>query len=56
MRQPLRILRGHYLSLIGVVGCLGVGLGPREWGLGLGSAGLLLIIMRYMVKDIFDQR
>ena len=48
--------RGHYLYLIGFVGCLAVVFGPREWGLELGSAVLLLLIMLYMAKDIFDKR
>ena len=55
-RTPVwrKIRRGRYLYLIGVVGCLVAVFGLREWGLGLGSAGLLLLIMLYMTKDIFD--
>jgi len=48
--------RGRYFYLVGVVGCLGAVIGLREWGLELGSAGLLLLIMLYMTKDIFDKR
>ena len=51
-----KIRRGRYLYLIGVVGCLVAVFGLREWGLGLGSAGLLLLIMLYMTKDIYDKR
>ena len=51
-----KVPRGRYLYLIGVVGCLAAVLGSREWGLELGSAVLLLLIMLYMTKDIFDKR
>ncbi len=47
---------GRFLYLIGVVGCLAAVFGLREWGLELCSAGLLLIIMLYMTKDVFDKR
>ncbi len=56
MQVWCKIRRGPYLYLIGVVGCLAVVLGPREWGLELGSAALLLLIMLYMAKDIFDKQ
>ena len=51
-----KVRRGRYLYLIGVVGCLVTVFGLREGGLELGSAGLLLIIMLYMTKDVFDKR
>ena len=51
-----KIRRGRYFYLVGVVGCLAAVFGLREWGLELGSAGLLLIIMLYMTKDVFDKR
>ncbi len=51
-----KIRRGPYLYLLGIVGCLVAVLGPREWGLELGSAVLLLLIMLYMAKDIFDKQ
>ena len=51
-----KVPRGRYLYLIGVVGCLAAVFGLREWGLELGSAVLLLLIMLYMTKDVFDKR
>ncbi len=51
-----KVRRGRYLYLIGVVGCLVAVFGLREWGLELGSAGLLLLIMLYMTKDVIDKR
>ena len=51
-----KVRRDRYLYLIAVVGCLVAVFGLREWDLGLGSAGLLLLIMLYMTKDIFDER
>ncbi len=51
-----KVRRDRYLYLIGVVGCSGAAIGLREWGLELGSAGLLLLIMLYMTKDVFDKR
>ncbi len=57
-RMPVwrKVPCGRFLYLIGVVGCLAAVFGLREWGLELGSAGLLLIIMLYMTKDVFDKR
>ena len=51
-----KIRRSRYLYLIAVVGCLAVVFGPREWGLELGTAVLLLLIMLYMAKDIFEKQ
>ncbi len=51
-----KIWRGPYLYLLGIVACLAAVLGIREWGQELGLAVLLLLIMLYMAKDIFDKR
>ncbi len=51
-----KVRRGPYLYLLGIVGCLAVVFGPREWGLELGSAVLLLLIILYMAKDIFEKQ
>ena len=51
-----KIRRVRYFYLVGVAGCLVAVLGPREWGLELGSAVLLLLIMLYMAIEIFDER
>ncbi len=57
-RKPVwrKIRRGPYLYLLGIVAFLGAVFGIREWGQELGLAVLLLLIMLYMAKDIFDKR
>ncbi len=51
-----KIWRGPYLYFLGVAACLAAVFGLREGGQELGLAVLLLLIMVYMAKDIFDKR
>ncbi len=51
-----KIRRGRLFYLVSVVGCLVAVFGLREWGLELGSAVLLLLIMLYMAKDTFEKQ
>ena len=51
-----KIRRGRYFYFIGFVACLVAVFGLREWGLELGSAVLLLLIMLYMAKDTFEKQ
>ncbi len=51
-----KIRRGPCLYLLGIVACLAAVFGIREWGQELGLAVLLLLIMLYMAKDIFNKQ
>ena len=50
-----RVSRSRYLYLFSVVAALGIVFALGGWSTELALAGLLLLILLYMVRDLFDK-